>query len=369
MKALYPQSNFPDTYNFLEKIFNNVSNGIAILGLDGEWLKVNNFMCSLLGYTKDEIFNMNIKDILYREDLGVHKGKYENLISGKTNQYRVEQRYFRKNGDLIWVLVSVSLIRDQDNNPYNVIWQFTDITKRKRQKAKLKMMLNVAREQNERLTAFADIITHNLRSHSGNLNTITQFLEEDYIDLLDNENYQLLKSAIGNLEQTVSHLTEVAKTKQVDESEIKALNLYDYSEKAIYNIAAIARHTNTDIINEVRDHLYVRAIPAYLDSILLNFLSNAIKYRSNKRLPKIRLTSEVHENYVVLTIKDNGLGIDLKKHGDKLFQMYKTFHYNEDAIGVGLFITKNHIESLGGKVLVKSEVGVGSEFSVYFKQA
>jgi signal transduction histidine kinase len=63
------------------------------------------------------------------------------------------------------------------------------------------------------------------------------------------------------------------------------------------------------------------------------------------------------------------MGIDLEKYSDKLFQMYKTFHYNEDAIGVGLFITKNHIESLGGKVLVKSEVGVGSEFSVYFKQA
>ncbi|MFS4481375.1 ATP-binding protein [Hyunsoonleella sp. 2307UL5-6] len=105
------------------------------------------------------------------------------------------------------------------------------------------------------------------------------------------------------------------------------------------------------------------------DSILLNFLTNAIKYRSLKRLPKIRLTSEIHEDYVVLNIEDNGLGIDLKKYGDKMFQMYKTFHYNEDAIGVGLFITKNHIESLGGKVIVKSEVGVRSEFSVYLKRA
>lgn len=369
MKALYPQSNFPDTYDFLEKIFNNVSNGIAIISLEGDWLKVNDSMCNLLGYSRNEIFNMDIQNIIYREDLGVHERKYDELIEGSVSQYSVEQRYFHKDGSLIWVLVSVSLIRNQYNKPYHLIWQFTDITIRKRHQNKLKMMLDLAREQNERLTSFADIITHNLRSHSGNLKTITKFLEEDYTYLANNENYQLLIAALENLEETVSHLTEVAKTKQIDESEIRALNLYDYTEKAIYNIAALARHTNTDIINEVKDHFYVKGISAYLDSILLNFLTNAIKYRSDKRLPKIKLTSEAQENYVVLNIIDNGLGIDLKEHGDKLFQMYKTFHCNEDAIGVGLFITKNHIESLGGKVIVKSEVDVGSEFSIYLKRA
>lgn len=369
MKALYPQSNFPDTYNFLEKIFNNVSNGIAILSLDGDWLKVNNSLCDMLAYNRNEIFNMDIKNIIYRDDLNVHQGKYNELITGKLNQYQVEQRFFKKNGELIWTQISVSLIKNQQNKPHHLIWQFADITTQKRQQSKLKITLNVAREQNERLTAFADIITHNLRSHSGNINTITDFLEEDYQQISDNENYKLLRKAIKNLDDTVAHLTEVAKTKQVDDSEIIALNLHEYSERAIYNITAIAKHTNTDIINDIDKHLFIKAIPAYLDSILLNFLTNAIKYRSLKRLPKIRLTSEIHEDYVVLNIEDNGLGIDLKKYGDKMFQMYKTFHYNEDAIGVGLFITKNHIESLGGKVIVKSEVGVGSEFSVYLKRA
>lgn len=369
MKALYPQSNFPDTYDFLEKIFNNASNGTVILSLEGEWLKVNDSMCNLLGYTRNELFNMDVQNIVYREDLGVHEGKYGALINGEVEQYRVEQRYFHKDGSLIWVLVSVSLIRNQFNKPYHVIWQFTDITMRKRHQNKLKLMLNVAREQNERLTTFADIITHNLRSHSGNLMTIAKFLEEDAPWLGNNENYNLLTAALENLDDTVSHLTEVAKIKQVAESEIKALNLYDYAEKAIYNIAAIAKNTNTDIINEISDHLYIKGIPAYLDSILINFLSNAIKYRSKERLPKIKLSTSVQDEYVVLKIADNGLGIDLKKHGDKLFQMYKTFHYNEDAIGIGLFITKNHIESIGGKVLVKSEVDVGSEFSIYLRQA
>ena len=82
----------------------------------------------------------------------------------------------------------------------------------------------------------------------------------------------------------------------------------------------------------------------------------------------IELSTEVEEEYVALKIKDNGLGIDLEKYGKMLFQMYKTFHNKEDSIGLGLFITKNHIESLGGKVIVESRVDVGTEFTIYFKK-
>lgn len=370
MKTLFPQNKFPDTYDSLEKIFNNTYNGIVILTLDGNWVKVNDSICELFGYTRNELFNMNIENIIFRDDLGVHEKKYYRLMQGKIHRYRVQQRYFHKDGHIIWVLISVSLICNIDGKSNNMIWQFSDITSRKRNQDKLKMMLNVVRKQNDRLSSFANIITHNLRSHSGNLSTLTGFLEDDCSWLNENENFDLLKKAVGNLEETVSHLTEIAKMKEVDANEFEVLNLYDYVEQAIYNITAIAKNTNTTIVNYVDEDLCIKAIPAYLDSIILNFLTNAIKYRSDKRLPKIRLTASVlDDGYVIFKVIDNGMGIDMEKFGDKLFHMYKTFHLNEDAIGIGLFMTKNQIESLGGKVEVISEVDVGSEFSIYFKCA
>ncbi|WP_396601898.1 PAS domain S-box protein [Algibacter sp. R77976] len=369
MKNLYPRVSSPETYDFLEQIFNNTYDGIVILTLDGDWIKVNNSICDLLGYSRHELFNMNIENIVFREDLGVHEKKYERLMLGNTEGYRVQQRYFHKDGSIIWVLISVSLIMNKEGTPSNMIWQFSDITGRKRNQDKLKMMLKVVREQNERLTSFASIVTHNLRSHSGNLSTIAEFLEEDIPLINSNDNFDLMKKAIENLQETVSHLTDVAKIKVVEESQIQVLNLYDYVEKSIYNITAIAKNTNTSIINYIDEELCVKAIPAYLDSIILNFLTNAIKYRSEKRLPKIRLTASVQDDYVIFKIGDNGLGIDMEKYGDKLFQMYNTFHSNKDAVGLGLFITRNHIESLGGKVIVTSEVDVGSEFSIYLKSA
>ena len=85
-------------------------------------------------------------------------------MQGEINRYRVRQRYFHKDGSIIWVLISVSLMNNPDGSPSQMIWQFSDVTSRKLNQDKLRLMLSVVREQNERLTAFADITTHNLRS-------------------------------------------------------------------------------------------------------------------------------------------------------------------------------------------------------------
>lgn len=367
MKATQHRSRFTNNDSVLDRIFNNTYNGIAVVSLSGHWLKVNDSVCKLFGYTRSELFNMDIDNIVFIDDLGVHEPKYEKLILGDIDKYRVKQRYFHKDGSVIWVLIYVSLVYFKEGRPH-MIWQFTDITNQQQNQDKLKAMLQVAKEQNERLTSFARIVTHNLRSHTGNLASITDFLEEDYSNISNNENYQLLVKAIDNLQETVDHLTEVAKIKEVDASEMQALNLSNYVQKAMFNIIALAQNANAIIYNEISEDLKVKAVPAYLDSIVLNFLTNAIKYKSDKRTPIIELSAEVDADHVVFKVKDNGLGIDMEKFGDKLFQMYKTFHCNKDSIGIGLFITKNHIESLGGRVEVKSQVDVGTEFLIYLKK-
>jgi sensor histidine kinase regulating citrate/malate metabolism len=98
----------------------------------------------------------------------------------------------------------------------------------------------------------------------------------------------------------------------------------------------------------------------------LNFTTNAIKYSHPDRIPEIYYDLEKENDKFVLKIKDNGLGIDLDRHGEKLFGMYKTFHNNPDARGIGLFITKNQIESMGGKVEVESKKNIGTTFKIFF---
>ena len=123
---------------------------------------------------------------------------------------------------------------------------------------------------------------------------------------------------------------------------------------------------NVIIESDFSEAQSIQYIPAYMESILLNLITNAIKYKHEDRNAIIKLKTYVKNDKTILEVKDNGRGIDMDKFGKKLFGMYKTFHYNEDAVGIGLFITKNQIESLNGEIFVESEVEKGTTFKIQF---
>ena len=107
--------------------------------------------------------------------------------------------------------------------------------------------------------------------------------------------------------------------------------------------------------------------PAYLESILYNIISNSIRYRHPERKPVILIKWITENNMNVLQISDNGVGIDLAKNADKIFGMYKTFTNNSDSKGIGLFITKNQIDAMGGNITVESEPNIGTTFKIYIQ--
>lgn len=348
-----------------ENIFTHAKEGIAIVGLKGDWIKVNGSILNTLGYTESELYAMTFKEITHKDDLKKDLKKMNSLLDGKIENYAMNKRYFHKNGHVLWARLSVSLVRDDDHRPIYFISQISDISKQINSELKLKSMLDIAKEQNDKLSDFAEIITHNLKTHAYNLNTLVSFIAQDLPEIIDKEEFLMLKDSVINLSETVSHLTEIAKIKSHNYSDLQSLNFKEYIDKSIYNVSALAKNANSKIVNKVTEDFKVKAIPAYLDSIILNFLTNAIKYRSLKRQLQVNIDCKYEGKYIVLKICDNGLGLDLKKFGNKLFSLYKTFHYNTDATGVGLFITKNHVESLGGFIEVKSEVDIGTTFFIY----
>ena len=114
----------------------------------------------------------------------------------------------------------------------------------------------------------------------------------------------------------------------------------------------MANKNGVKVINDVDEQENLNLIPAYLDSIIVNFLTNAIKYSDKQKDSFVRVYTDSSEAlFTLIAFEDNGLGIDLEQHGDKLFGMNNTFHDHEDSRGVGLFITKNQIESMGGGIL------------------
>ena len=352
-----------------ENIFEHAPNGIAIIGLDFKWGMVNRSLLDLLGYSQEELYTMTFPDITHKDDLPMAMSQKRQLLDGSLENYQMKKRYFHKTGRIIWVLSSVSLAFHEDGTPQYYITQAVDITRHQEMLWQMTSLTEIAKSQNERLKDFAHIATHDIRSHLGNLNLIAGFMEEELKGLKDDENFKMLKEALAQLESTISNLNEVRNDDFSMHDSFKQLNLSHFVTNNIYNITAIALHESCEIITEIDENLNVMAIPVFLDSVILNLLTNAIKYRSNKRESYIKLRTKTSGDYVILEFIDNGLGIDLDLHQHDLFHFKKTFHKRADAIGIGLFITKNHVESMGGKIEVESEVNVGSTFRLFLKKA
>ena len=178
----------------------------------------------------------------------------------------------------------------------------------------------------------------------------------------------MLSSASDNLLDTLENLNEVVDISTNVNLDKKSLGLNEGIEKVQQNLSAFLEKNKVEITNTIDDDVRVMSVPAYLESIILNLMTNAVKYRHPKRIPEINLSASKEAKGILFSITDNGLGIDLDRYGDKMFGMYKTFHNNKDARGLGLYIIKNQIEAMDGYITVESTVNKGSVFKVFFNE-
>lgn len=356
-----------NTEQKFRKTFDFAGLGMALVGMDTKWLRVNNSLCNMLGYTEEEFLKLKYQDFTHPEDLVDDEVLLKEALEGNLDDYKIEKRYIHKNGEIIWTNLTVSVVKDDEGKPIHFVTQINDISTIKKANKKVTNLLEITKDQNNRLLNFAHIVSHNLRSHSGNLQMLLDLMEIDTPELTQLETFPLLKDAVGQLDETVQNLNEVAVLNTKTELNLENLDLSSYVTKAISNINSVILDDSVSIINKVDDSFIVSAIPAYVDSIILNFLTNAIKYQSAHRYPVVTINAKRKDKFIVLSVEDNGMGIDLNTHGEKLFGMYKTFHKHKDARGLGLFITKNQIEAMGGRVEVLSEVEKGTTFNIYLQ--
>ena len=173
-----------------------------------------------------------------------------------------------------------------------------------------------------------------------------------------------MKTVTESLTKTISNLNEIVSVQTNKNEQIKNLNIYHYINNSLKLLDVEIKQFNAVIINEVNPKINIDFNPAYLESVFQNLLSNAIKYRHPDRNPYIQFSSIETKKDFIITIQDNGLGIDMEKYGEEVFKLYRTFHRNENSEGVGLYLIKNHIESYGGTIILNSVVNEGTIFTL-----
>ncbi len=360
----------------------DASKQVSIIATDIEGIIVlfNSGAEQMLGYKAEELVGkqtpafIHLPEEIEKESKVLYE-KYGTQISGfDTFVYEAqigqpntkEWSYISKSGEITPVLLSINKIISENNiTGYLVV--ATDISELKKVEKEIRSLLSITEKQNDRLKNFAHIVSHNLRSHSGGISGLIELLHLEHPDLANIELVTLLKSGADHLQQTVEDLTEIVKV-NLSIDELQLIKLFVIIEKNIKSLSSQINKAQIKIINEIPDTIQVQGISAYVDSIVLNLITNAIKYKSEDRDSFLRIYCEVDRLTISVCFQDNGLGIDLKKHGEKLFGMYKTFHRHDDSRGVGLFITKNQVESMGGKITVESKVNIGTTFKITFNR-
>lgn len=276
----------------------------------------------------------------------------------------IEMGVVRGKNDIAWIIVNATpLPFDQ-----GIIISYQDVTKLKNAEFDIKQNLTKLEQRNDSLQNFAHIVSHNLRSHSANITGLLSLIEMEVPEVKNNEYFEHLTFATNNLMDSIKHLSEVAQLHTNNQIAFYNINLNEVIKTAIINIIVLAQKSNLKVVNNVTDDIEILGERAYLDSIILNFLTNAIKYKSNDRESFVKFSTRIEDQYIILDIEDNGLGIDLNRYGNKIFGMFKTFHEHPESRGIGLFITNNQVKALGGKIEVESKVGIGTKFSVFFQK-
>jgi len=283
-------------------------------------------------------------------------------------QYDFEYRMIAKDGSIIWLRDIVNVVY-QDGKPVSLKGIMIDITKNKESEKDLNDSLELVNEQKKRLMNFSYIVSHNLRSHAANIQSILTLIDSADSEEEKNEMLGMLNTVSRSLNDTMIHLNDLVNVQTNVTLVVDTLELRTYVDNAQKAISDQIDLKDAVIVNNVPEGITVEYNPAYLESVLLNLLSNALRYSHPDRKPHIVVDWIDENGKMSLRVKDNGIGIDMERYGDKLFGMYKTFHGNSDARGIGLFMTKSQIEAMGGSIEVTSQPDKGTTFKIHFKQA
>ncbi|MEJ1241431.1 ATP-binding protein [Chryseolinea sp. T2] len=222
-------------------------------------------------------------------------------------------------------------------------------------------------QQNTRLEQFAYIISHNMRGPIARLVGLAVILKTAKDQTEKDRIIQMMIKSTEDFDNVLADVSKILSIQKLNTETYTDVSLAGSFEKATQLLQAEIHSTGAQITTNFLEVPALFSLSAYIDSILFNLVSNSIKYRHPDRPPRINLKSEIRNGFHVLSIKDNGLGIDTSRYKDSLFQLYKRFHHHVEGKGLGLYLVRTQVEALSGKIEVDSKLSVGTTFRIFFK--
>jgi len=242
-----------------------------------------------------------------------------------------------------------------------------DISEQRKSDRERQQMITEISKRNSGLEQFSYIVSHNLRAPVANIIGLSEeLLSADHEQEVRRMLAENLSLAVQNLDQIIIDLNNILHIRSAVDEKFETIylqKLIDRISNAIHNIIV---SENVKIETDFSAAQTVIGFRGYLYSIFQNLIANSIKYRKPEVPVIIRIHSDKLERHIKITYSDNGLGMDLQRHGKDVFALYKRFHSHKAGRGLGLFMIKTQTEAMGGKIEIESQVNVGTRFTLLF---
>ena len=328
--------------------------GVYILQ-DHKLVYVNPRMSISTGFSEFELIHANFDLIIAEEDRKQVWENIESKLKGINNESRLEIRIKTKHNKNTWVeLFGTSTVYKEKPA---IIGTMIDVSEKKE-------MIKDLLQRNNDLEQFSFIVSHNLRGPLSTILGMTVLLNDKEFE----ENKQTIIQGIiknaAKIDDVVKDLNSILTIKSGSSALQEHIELSQLIHDIKYELENDIQTYQVQINASFDKAPSFTGIKAYAHSILLNLISNSIKYKNPELTPKINISSEIQFNKMLIKYSDNGQGIDLKKYGEKLFGMYKKFNFEKEGKGLGLFMVKNQVVAMGGKIEVSSTPGKGTQFLI-----
>jgi len=329
---------------------------------------VNPAFTEMTGYNSSEVIGKSPTVFMGRQSV---KNDIKSLSQAlrRKEEFKFETLNHKKDGEEYWINFSMIPITNNEGEHSHWISIQRDITEEKKQEKEKEQLIRELTQNNKDLKQFSYITSHNLRAPLSNLTGLLNLMQD--IPVENGELKEILNgfsTSTHLLNETINDLVKVVIIKDNPSIQKEEVLIKDVFENVFNQLSFLISLHKPILRIELEKVTILNINKAYLESILLNLFTNAIKYRSPKRTLRIFVSSKEVNDEITLIFKDNGIGIDMERNRDKIFGLYQRFHNYPDSKGLGLYLVKSQVETMGGSIQVESEVDKGTTFTLTFKK-
>ena len=328
---------------------------------------INSAFSDMTGYTAKDVIGKSPSMFFGKKSDIMEYDKLKTAVQNYKECF-IETISYKKDGTEFWVNFSMIPVTDKEGEHSHWVSIQRDITEEKEKVKEREQLIRELTQNNKDLKQFSYITSHNLRAPLSNLTGLLNLIEDINI-----ENPELKEIIAGFsksthlLNETINDLVKVIIIKDNPSIQKEKVLIKEVFENVFNQLSFLISVHKPILKIDLEDVSILEINKSYLESIFLNLLTNAIKYRAPIRQLKVGISTKVEDDNLIITFKDNGIGIDLEKNKDKIFGLYQRFHNYPDSKGLGLYLVKSQVESMNGTIAVASTVGKGTTFTITFK--